>query len=233
MRAAAVEKSEDVDRPSERRRKAKQEAIVDAASELSARDGYEGTSLADVAKAVDLTPKALYYYYDFKRDLLDHVIGRGFAYFRRTPAGSNAREVGWPAARGCPARELARGSDPLGRARRPPAGVVLGNPSAATPAPARGTTVTCSTGSITSSASSMMRRRPELKKAAARALAVTVVDALFGICVDGVLRPRRELENGAGAIAPDRAFFRKLTSTLLRGALSNAAALRRGCGRRC
>ena len=76
-----VKEAEREVRPSERRRKAKLDAIVDAASVLFARDGYEETSLADVARAVDLTPKALYYYYDSKHDLLDHVIGRGFQYF--------------------------------------------------------------------------------------------------------------------------------------------------------
>jgi hypothetical protein len=47
-----------------------------------------------------------------------------------------------------------------------------------------------------------------------------VVDALFGVCVDGVLRRRPELVNAAGAVAPDRKFFQKLAGTLLRGALT-------------
>jgi hypothetical protein len=60
----------------------------------------------------------------------------------------------------------------------------------------------------------------KLDRAPARALAVTMVDALFGICVDGVLRRRPELVDAAGAVAPDRKFFRKLASTLLRGAVT-------------
>jgi AcrR family transcriptional regulator len=220
MRAAAVEKSEDVDRPSERRRKAKQEAIVDAASELFARDGYEGTSLADVAKAVDLTPKALYYYYDSKRDLLDHVIGRGFAYFDARPlAATRAKWVGLPLEDALLESSLEAVTHLAGHGdllRVSFSESFRGNAGTS----ARHNRYMLDWVDHVECVINDAKAPRKLKKAAARALAVTVVDALFGICVDGVLRPRRELENGAGAIAPDRAFFRKLTSTLLRGALS-------------
>lgn len=67
--------------PDVRRRRAKTEAILNAAARLFASDGYRETSLGDVAAQVDLTPKALYHYYPSKHDLLDAVLTRAFRYF--------------------------------------------------------------------------------------------------------------------------------------------------------
>jgi AcrR family transcriptional regulator len=71
----------DAEAPEARRRRARIEAILDAAALLFAGDGYERTSLGDVADKVDLTPKALYHYYGSKRDLLEAVLVREFNYF--------------------------------------------------------------------------------------------------------------------------------------------------------
>lgn len=69
------------DTPEVRRRRAKVEAILDAAATLFAQSGYERTSLGDVADRVDLSPKALYHYYASKRELLEAVLVREFNYF--------------------------------------------------------------------------------------------------------------------------------------------------------
>ncbi|MGI5219416.1 TetR/AcrR family transcriptional regulator [Nocardia sp. CA-290969] len=71
----------DKTKPQHRRRRARAEAILDAAAALFATAGYTGTSLADVAEKVDLTPKALYHYYPSKRELLEEVLIRQFRYF--------------------------------------------------------------------------------------------------------------------------------------------------------
>lgn len=206
------------DRPSERRRKAKLEAIVETASELFARAGYEETSLADVARAIDLTPKALYYYYDSKRDLLDHVIGRGFRYF---DAGSlAATRVKWV---GLPLEDALLESSLESIAELAGHGDLLRVSFSESFRGNRGTSARHNrymldwvdhVGCVIKDA----KTRKKLEKASARALAVMVVDALFGICVDGVLRRRPELVNATGTVAPDRKFFQRLASTWLRGA---------------
>jgi AcrR family transcriptional regulator len=70
--------------PDVRRRRAKTEAILEAATTLFSSVGYTETSLADVADKVDLTPKALYYYYRSKHDLLEAVLKRAFRQFEKS-----------------------------------------------------------------------------------------------------------------------------------------------------
>lgn len=219
MGMTVVQEAQRENRPSERRRKAKQEAILEAASVLFAREGYEETSLADVARAVDLTPKALYYYYDSKHDLLDHVIERGFQYFDAVALA--ATRVKWV---DMPIEEALLESSVESVAYLVGHGDLLrvsfsesfrGN----TGTSARHTRYMVDWVDHVECIIHDARTTKKLKKASARALAVLVVDALFGICVDGVLRPRRELVNAAGAIVPDRKFFQNLTRTLLHGAM--------------
>jgi AcrR family transcriptional regulator len=45
-------------------------AILDAAAEIFARKGYEGTTIRDIAEAVGMLAGSLYYYIDSKEDLL-------------------------------------------------------------------------------------------------------------------------------------------------------------------
>jgi AcrR family transcriptional regulator len=74
-------RNKDSNTPEARRRRARVEAILDAAAVLFATAGYARTSLGDVAEKVDLTPKALYHYYSSKHDLLEAVLIREFKYF--------------------------------------------------------------------------------------------------------------------------------------------------------
>lgn len=69
----------------ERRRERRLAEIADAARTLFATRGVTETSMAEIADAVDLSPKALYYYFTSKRALLESVLERGFLYFE--PAG--------------------------------------------------------------------------------------------------------------------------------------------------
>jgi AcrR family transcriptional regulator len=214
------ERGPTVKRPSERRRLAKQEAIVDAASKLFASEGYEETSLADVARAIDLTPKALYYYYESKRDLLDHVIARGFRYFDASAlATTRAKWVGLPLEEALLESSLEAVADLVGHGdllRVSFSESFRGNSGTS----ARHNRYMVDWVDHVERVINEAKTTRKLKAGSARSLAVMVVDALFGVCVDGVLRPRQELVDPTGAIAPDRKFFQKLTSTLLRGAMA-------------
>jgi AcrR family transcriptional regulator len=220
MGMTVVKEAEREVRPSERRRKAKLDAIMDAASQLFAREGYESTSLADVARAVDLTPKALYYYYDSKHDLLDHVIGRAFRYFDASSLG--ATRVKWV---GLPLEDALVESSLEAVAELAGHGDLLrvsfsesfrGNSGTS----ARHKRYMLDWVDHVERVIKDAKTRKKLETASARALAVMVVDALFGICVDGVLRRRPELVNAAGTVAPNRRFFENLASALLRGAIT-------------
>lgn len=48
----------------------KQQAILDAASTLMTEQGIENTSLADIARAANISKGTLYYYYSSKSDLI-------------------------------------------------------------------------------------------------------------------------------------------------------------------
>jgi AcrR family transcriptional regulator len=80
------------------RRQATREAIVEAADDLFYRHGYEQTSFADIADAVQISRGNFYYYFKTKDDILAAVIERR----RQTTAAMLERwasEVDDPAAR--------------------------------------------------------------------------------------------------------------------------------------
>ena len=51
--------------------------ILDAALRLFGRRGYEETSVAELARAADVSKGLVYHYFDTKRDVLDAVMARG------------------------------------------------------------------------------------------------------------------------------------------------------------
>lgn len=51
-------------------RPSKRELILDKAAELIARQGFDGTSMRDIAAAVNMLPGSLYYHFASKEDLL-------------------------------------------------------------------------------------------------------------------------------------------------------------------
>lgn len=55
---------------------ARREAILTTAMDVLARDGYRGTSLRSIARALELEPAHILYYFDSREDLLQNVIER-------------------------------------------------------------------------------------------------------------------------------------------------------------
>lgn len=56
--------------PAKPRRKNKREQVLKRAAELIARQGFDGTSMRDIASAVDMLPGSLYYHFPSKEDML-------------------------------------------------------------------------------------------------------------------------------------------------------------------
>lgn len=56
-------------------------AFIDAATRLFAEKGYQGTSITDLARELNLTTASLYYYVDSKQDLLARVLETGMVDF--------------------------------------------------------------------------------------------------------------------------------------------------------
>lgn len=55
--------------------------ILDAATSLFLQRGYSGVSMSDIGAAVDLTPPALYWYFESKEDLFFQVLHSGLTAF--------------------------------------------------------------------------------------------------------------------------------------------------------
>lgn len=65
----------------ERSRQETRQAILEAATEMFDREGYEGFSLRQVAENIGYTPTTIYLYFKDKDDLLFAVCSQGFAEF--------------------------------------------------------------------------------------------------------------------------------------------------------
>ncbi len=52
------------------KRKNKREEVLKRAAELIARQGFDGTSMRDIASSVDMLPGSLYYHFPSKEDML-------------------------------------------------------------------------------------------------------------------------------------------------------------------
>jgi AcrR family transcriptional regulator len=53
--------------------------ILVISRDLFARQGYRGTSIADIARGLGITPAALYYHYRSKADVLDAILAEPLA----------------------------------------------------------------------------------------------------------------------------------------------------------
>ena len=51
-------------------RRSKREQVLEKAAELIARNGFDATSMRDIAAAVDMLPGSLYYHFSSKEDML-------------------------------------------------------------------------------------------------------------------------------------------------------------------
>ena len=73
------------------RREATTTALLDAARDLFAEDGYAATSLDAVATKADVTKGAVYHHYDGKRQLFEAVFTREVEELTARLAGAYAR----------------------------------------------------------------------------------------------------------------------------------------------
>ena len=55
-------------------RELQRRTVLNAAAELFAKKGYAGTSMADVAKVLDISRPALYYYFNTKEEILTFMV---------------------------------------------------------------------------------------------------------------------------------------------------------------
>lgn len=62
----------------ERERQALRQAILDAAREIAASEGWQAVTIRKVAEAIDYTPPIIYEYFDSKNDLLLALLIEGF-----------------------------------------------------------------------------------------------------------------------------------------------------------
>lgn len=61
----------------EPREPSSRQRILDAALRLFGREGYEETSVAELARAAEVSKGLVYHYFDTKRDVLEAVMARG------------------------------------------------------------------------------------------------------------------------------------------------------------
>jgi AcrR family transcriptional regulator len=62
-----------------RQRKSLRQQILDAASELFVRDGFENVSMRRIADKIEYSPTTIYLYFHDKAELLDQVCQETFA----------------------------------------------------------------------------------------------------------------------------------------------------------
>ena len=77
----------------ERKKQQMREAIVDAALKLFARRGYDATTVAGIAEAVDISPRTFFGYFPSKEDVVFHDFHAVFDRFEASMAGRSERET--------------------------------------------------------------------------------------------------------------------------------------------
>ncbi|WP_336811303.1 TetR/AcrR family transcriptional regulator [Bosea sp. MMO-172] len=68
--------------------------ILDDAARLFARDGYDGTSLGELAASVGVTKAAIYHYFPNKKEIYEAIIVRTLEGLRRHVSQATARTSG-------------------------------------------------------------------------------------------------------------------------------------------
>jgi AcrR family transcriptional regulator len=197
--------------PDVRRRRAKTEAILVAATDLFSTVGFSETSLADVADRVDLTPKALYYYYPSKHALLEAVLKRVFRYFEQDQLAAARQQ--WA---GLPLREALLESSLDGVQDLLENGDLL---TISFSESFHGSNITQRLHSgyfenWTAHFEEILSGYPEVDPAARREFAEHLAATLFGTAVDAILRPRPAVAKDA---KPSRAYFASIIDHLMYG----------------
>lgn len=81
----------------DRKRARTRQALVDAATELFARNGYEQTTIAEIAAAADIAPRTFFSYFATKEDLVfperDERVGAAIAAIASRQPGEGPMEV--------------------------------------------------------------------------------------------------------------------------------------------
>jgi AcrR family transcriptional regulator len=88
----------------ERKKQRTREAIVEAAFELFAERGFDGTTIADIADAAEIAPRTFFSYFPSKDDVVFHDFEEQYAMFaswlRDREPGTNAIDALWEGIRG-------------------------------------------------------------------------------------------------------------------------------------
>jgi AcrR family transcriptional regulator len=197
--------------PDVRRRRSKTEAILAAATDMFASVGFSETSLADVADKVDLTPKAVYYYYPSKHALLEAVLKQAFLYFEKDRLEAVRQQ--WA---DMPLREALLESSLDGVRNLLENGDLLTVSFAET---FHGSNITqrLHAGYFenwTAHFEEILSRYPEVDPLVRREFAEHLTAVLFGTAVDAILRPRPAVARGA---KPSRAYFASIVDHLIEG----------------
>lgn len=61
----------------------KKDVILEVAMQLFSENGYDGTSMDDIAQKASVTKSLIYYHFKSKEDLLDTIIGNFFNEYKR------------------------------------------------------------------------------------------------------------------------------------------------------
>jgi AcrR family transcriptional regulator len=197
--------------PDVRRRRAKTEAILVAATDLFTSVGFSDTSLADVADKVDLTSKAVYYYYPSKHALLEAVLKRAFHYFDQDQLEAARQQ--WA---DLPQREALLESS-LDSVQNLLENGDLLKLSFSESFHGSNITQRLHVGYIenwTAHFEQILNRYRQIDPAARREFAEHLASALFGTAVDAILRPRPVVARDA---RPSRAYFASIIDHLIDG----------------
>lgn len=207
------------DKPAgQRRRDRRLREIAEAARELFGTRGYEETSLAEIADAVDLSPKALYYYFDSKRAILEAILEHGFVYFE--PARLADARADWSdldLRDALVAGSLAAVEEIVGHAdllRLSFSETFRGDTATRARHEAYMTAWVDHVEALFEEGSG----KKMVKSALRRPLAEMIVEALLGISVDSVLRGREHAWTRSGGKAARRRFVETLIDSALSGA---------------
>ena len=120
----------------ERKKQQTRETIARAALRLFAEQGYDQTTLAEIAEAADVAPRTIFAYFESKEDILLCEEGSFLAALKRRleerPAGTASLERS-ASAEGSPKRSDVLEGQPAARGTQPPGDVPPPDPSAPHP----------------------------------------------------------------------------------------------------
>ncbi|SEB37158.1 DNA-binding transcriptional regulator, AcrR family [Rhodococcus jostii] len=211
-------------RPSTRRRRAKIQAIVEAAEHLFTSNGYADTSLGDIADRLNLSPKAIYYYFPSKLDILDAVIAEAFGYFDEDRLTATREQwYGQPLPEALVASSIDAVEHLVGRGDSLMVSFsesFRGNPRTS----ARHGTYMASWVDHVYRIIVDADGADTVTESSGRLLAEQIVDALFGVSVDSILRRRPQVVDVDvdGAVHANRTYFERYIANLLEGAVRAA-----------